>query len=212
MRNKLKLLLAGTLALSCAAAACAQNNKGQMPEKKVAAPTMKSPPPEKKMASIYDFTMKDIDGKDVKLSDYRGKTLLIVNVASRCGYTPQYEGLERVYEKYKGKGLVILGFPANNFGSQEPGSNQEIKTFCSTTYGVSFPMFAKISVKGADKHPFYAYLTDKETDPQFAGEIGWNFAKFVVNKEGQIVARFASSDEPESEKVKNAIEQNLGGK
>ena len=114
---------------------------------------------------IYDFALKNIDGKDAKLDQYRGKALLLVNVASQCGYTPQYEGLQKLYSKYKDKGLVVLGFPANNFGAQEPGSDQEIKTFCSTKYNVTFPMFSKISVKGPDEHPLYKFLTDQKTDP-----------------------------------------------
>jgi glutathione peroxidase len=158
---------------------------------------------------IYDFTLKNIDGKDAKLDQYRGKALLLVNVASQCGYTPQYEGLQKLYSKYKDKGLVVLGFPANNFGAQEPGSDQEIKTFCSTKYNVTFPMFSKISVKGPDEHPLYKFLTDQETDPKFAGEISWNFNKFLIDKNGNIVARFDSKDTPESDKVVAAIEQAL---
>jgi glutathione peroxidase len=158
---------------------------------------------------IYDYTVKSIDGKPVKLDQFRGKALLLVNVASQCGYTPQYEGLQKIYSKYKDKGLVILGFPANNFGAQEPGTDQEIKTFCSTKYNVTFPMFSKISVKGSDKHPLYQFLTEEKTDPKFAGEISWNFNKFLVDKKGNIAARFDSKDTPESEKVVTAIEQAL---
>ena len=158
---------------------------------------------------IYDFTLKNIDGKDAKLDQYRGKALLLVNVASQCGYTPQYEGLQKLYFKYKDKGLVVLGFPANDFGAQEPGSDQEIKTFCSTKYNVTFPMFSKISVKGPDEHPLYKFLTDQKTDPKFAGEITWNFNKFLIDKNGNIVARFDSKDTPESDKVVAAIEQAL---
>jgi len=156
---------------------------------------------------IYDFVLKNIDGKEVKLDQYRGKTLLLVNVASQCGYTPQYEGLQKIYLKYKEKGFVVLGFPANNFGAQEPGTDQEIKTFCSTRYQVTFPMFSKISVKGPDKNPLYQFLTEEKTDPKFAGEIKWNFSKFLIDKNGNIVARFDSKDTPESEKVVEAIEQ-----
>ncbi len=163
---------------------------------------------EKKM-SIYEFALQDIDGKEVKLDHYRGKALLIVNVASQCGYTPQYEGLQKIYSKYKDRGFQVLGFPANNFGAQEPGTNEEIKTFCSTRYQVTFPMFSKISVKGTDKHPLYQYLTSKETNPEFAGEITWNFNKFLIDQHGKIVARFDSGDKPESEKVINAIERAL---
>jgi glutathione peroxidase len=162
-----------------------------------------------KPSVIYDYTVKSIDGKPVKLDQFRGKALLLVNVASQCGYTPQYEGLQKIYSRYKDKGLVILGFPANNFGAQEPGTDQEIKTFCSTKYNVTFPMFSKISVKGSDKHPLYQFLTEEKTDPKFAGEISWNFNKFLVDKKGTIAARFDSKDTPESEKVVTAIEQAL---
>ncbi len=161
---------------------------------------------------LYDFTVKDIDGNPAKLEQYRGKVLLIVNVASKCGFTPQYEGLERLYRRYKEQGLVVLGFPANNFRNQEPGTNQEIKRFCASTYGVTFPLFAKISVKGPDMHPLYRFLTDPKTNPQFAGEITWNFNKFLVDRQGKVVARFDSRDEPESPKVVQAIEKALQGK
>src|SRR5438876_677753 len=123
-----------------------------------------------KMNSIYDFSLKDIDHKEVSLSQYRGKVVMIVNVASRCGFTPQYEGLQKLYVKYKDQGFVILGFPANNFGFQEPGSDEEIKTFCSAKYSVTFPIFSKISVKGEDIHPLYKLLTNKDTDPEFGGD------------------------------------------
>lgn len=162
-----------------------------------------------KTASIYNFTVKDIDGKEVKLEQYKGKVLLIVNVASRCGYTPQYAGLQKLYSQYKDKGFVILGFPANNFGGQEPGTEEQIKEFCTTTYGVTFPMFSKISVKGQDIHPLYKYLTTGEANPDVAGEITWNFNKFLVDPSGKVIARFASADKPESEKVVNAIRQAL---
>ena len=127
-------------------------------------PSPSAPPPEK---SMYEFSMKDIDGKDVKLDAYRGKVALIVNTASKCGLTPQYEGLQKLYDKYKDQGFVILGFPANNFMGQEPGTEKEIKDFCNLKYNVSFPMFSKISVKGADQHPFYTFLTNKESNPGF---------------------------------------------
>jgi len=159
--------------------------------------------------SVLEFTMKSIDGDDVKLDSYSGKVLLLVNVASKCGYTPQYRGLESVYKKYKEQGLVVMGFPANNFLWQEPGTNEEIKTFCTTKYNVTFPMFAKISVKGDKIHPLYKFLTSKQTNPEFAGAISWNFNKFLVDRAGKVVARFSSKDEPESEKVAQAIEQEL---
>jgi len=159
--------------------------------------------------ALYDFAMKDIDGRDVKLEIYRGKVLLIVNVASKCGFTPQYAGLEKIYLKYKDQGFVILGFPANNFLSQEPGTNEEIKNFCTLKYNVTFPMFAKISVKGEDKHPLYRFLTEEATDQDFAGEISWNFNKFLVDKNGKIIARFGSRVKPEDESLIAAIEKAL---
>jgi glutathione peroxidase len=152
--------------------------------------------------SVDDFDMKTIDGDTVSLSQYDGKVKLFVNVASRCGYTPQYEGLQALYEKYKDEGLVILGFPANNFGQQEPGTNAEIKTFCNREYGVTFPMFSKISVKGADQHPLYKYLTS-ETGEQ----IGWNFTKILVGKNGEIIKQFESKIEPMSAELTSAIEK-----
>jgi glutathione peroxidase len=168
-----------------------------------------NPPKGAKTPSIYDFKLKGIDGKDVKLDQFRGKALLLVNVASQCGYTPQYEGLQKIHSKYKDQGFAVLGFPANNFGAQEPGTDQEIKMFCSSKYHVTFPMFSKISVKGADQHPLYKFLTEGKTDPKFAGEITWNFNKFLIDKTGNIAGRFDSKDRPESEKVVNAIEQVL---
>ena len=159
--------------------------------------------------SVLKFQMKDIDGKPVELAKYKGDVLLVVNVASQCGLTPQYKGLEAVYEKYKDKGFVVLGFPANEFGHQEPGSNEEIKTFCSSKYNVTFPMFSKIVVKGDGIDPLYKFLTSTETDPKFAGEIPWNFTKFLVNRKGEVIARFSPKETPESEKVVKAIETAL---
>lgn len=163
----------------------------------------------KKPASVLDFKVQDIDGNDVDLSKYQGKVLLIVNTASQCGYTPQYEGLEATYQKYKDRGFEVLAFPANEFGRQEPGTNSEIKTFCSSKYHTSFPLFSKIVVKGQGIHPLYLFLTSKETDPKFGGDIPWNFAKFLVNRKGEIVARFEPKDKPESETVTKAIESAL---
>jgi glutathione peroxidase len=159
--------------------------------------------------NIYDFTLNSITGQPVPLAQYKGKVVMLVNVASKCGYTPQYKGLEALYKKYEDKGLVILGFPANNFMSQEPGTNAEIQSFCSRTYNVTFPMFAKISVKGSDQAPLYQYLTDKKTNPATGGDIGWNFTKFLVDRNGNIVARFDSKVEPESPEVTKAIEAAL---
>ena len=155
---------------------------------------------------LFDFTMKDISGAEIPLSRYRGKALLLVNVASKCGFTPQYTGLQSLYERYHDKGFEVLGFPANNFLWQEPGSDSEIKQFCSTKYNVSFPLFSKISVKGKDIHPLYKALTEKETNPQFSGKITWNFNKFLVNKQGEIVARFDSKVEPLDQEMIDAVE------
>lgn len=152
--------------------------------------------------TIYAFTMKTIDGKEQPLSDYQGKVLLIVNVASKCGFTPQYKGLEELYRKYRDQGLVVLGFPANNFMGQEPGTGEEIKQFCSLKYGVSFPLFAKISVKGKDIHPLYQYLT---TQAGFDGDIGWNFNKFLIGPEGQVAARYGARTEPMSKELTGKI-------
>lgn len=155
-------------------------------------------------ASLYDFSMKSIDGTDVPLADYKGKVVLVVNTASQCGFTPQYEALESVYQKYKNDGFVVLGFPANNFGAQEPGTNAEIKTFCTRKYHVDFPMFAKTDVKGPDENPLYKYLTTEK-----GGEIKWNFTKFLIGKDGQIAARFEPAVKPDSPEVTSAIEQAL---
>jgi glutathione peroxidase len=175
----------------------------------VKALSLKSEPVAPAYTSVYDFTVNDIDGKPVKLDTYKGKVVLIVNVASKCGFTPQYEGLQATYAKYKDQGLVILGFPANNFMGQEPGTNEEIKQFCSLKYNVTFPLFTKISVKGEDKHALYKFLTDKTTNPEFGGEISWNFNKFLVDRNGKIIARFDSKEKPEGEKITQAIEQAL---
>ncbi len=159
--------------------------------------------------SIYQFNMKSIDGQPVKLKHYKGKVVMVVNVASRCGYTPQYAGLEKLYEQYKDRGFVIVGVPANNFAQQEPGTNEEIKKFCSTKYNVTFPMMSKVSVKGDDKTPLYQYLTSATEDPQFGGEIKWNFTKFLVGRDGKLVARFEPAITPDSPQVKAAIESAL---
>lgn len=159
--------------------------------------------------SVYDFTMKSIDGQPVSLNEYHGKVLMLVNVASRCGFTPQYAGLESLYEKYKGQGLVIVGIPANNFGQQEPGTNEEIKKFCSSKYNVSFPMMSKVSVKGEDKTPLYVFLTDKGENPSVGGEIQWNFTKFLFDRNGKPVARFEPDVTPDSPKVAAAVEAAL---
>jgi len=171
--------------------------------------TSKNTPKTITAKSIYELVVKDIDGNDFKLEQFKGNVLLIVNVASKCGFTSQYAGLQKLYEKYQDQGFVILGFPANNFLGQEPGTNEEIKQFCSINYGVTFPMFAKISVAGDDQAPLYTYLTQPATNPKFAGKISWNFNKFLISREGEIVDRFGSRDKPESEKVIQAIEKAL---
>ena len=160
-------------------------------------------------SSVYEFTPKSIDGQPAPLAAYKGKVLLLVNVASKCGFTPQYKGLEAVYEQYKDKGLVIVGFPANNFAGQEPGTNEEIKTFCSRTYNVTFPMMSKISVKGDDQDDLYKYLTDKTAHPDTGGDIRWNFTKFLVDRNGNVIARFEPKTTPDSPEVKAAIEKAL---
>ena len=160
--------------------------------------------------SIYGFTMKDIDGKEISLGSYTSKVVMVVNVASRCGFTPQYEGLEKLYQTYKDRGFVILGFPANNFLGQEPGTDAEIKSFCSLKYNVTFPMFSKLSVRGSDKHPLYQYLTEKQSNPEFAGDITWNFNKVLIGRDGKIINRFGSRTKPEDKEVIHAIEAALG--
>lgn len=185
-------LLVASLSMACFAASVGQADEPTKP------------------APALNFQVQDIDGKPVELAKtYQGKVLLVVNTASKCGYTPQYQGLETVYDQYKAKGFEVLGFPANEFGKQEPGSNDEIKSFCSSKYDVSFPLFSKIVVKGPGIHPFYEYLTSPKTDPKFAGDIKWNFNKFLINRKGEVIARFDSGDKPESPKVTKAIEAAL---
>ncbi len=156
-------------------------------------------------SGVYEFTMNSIEGKTTPLGEFRGKVTMVVNVASRCGYTPQYAALEAVYEKYKDRGFTIAGFPANNFGEQEPGTNEEIRQFCSAKYNVKFPMFAKISVLGDDIAPLYRYLTGTG-----GGDIKWNFTKFLVDRDGKVVRRFESAVTPDSPEVIAAIEKALG--
>lgn len=155
--------------------------------------------------SFYKFKMKNIDGEEVSLDSFKGKVVLIVNTASKCGYTPQYEGLQEIYTKYKEQGFVVLGFPANNFMGQEPGTDEQIKEFCSTNYRVEFPMFSKVSVKGKDQHELFAYLTGLE-NPDFTGDIKWNFEKFLISKEGKLLHRYRSGTKPTDKKLTEAIE------
>lgn len=161
--------------------------------------------------SVLDFTMKTIDGKEVPLSTYRGDVILIVNVASKCGFTPQYEGLEQLYKRFKEQGFMILGFPENDFMGQEPGTDEEIKTFCTTKYGVTFDMFSKISVIGKNKHPLYRFLTEKSTNPRFAGEIEWNFQKFLIGRDGEVIGRFSPKTKPMSDELVKAVTAALAG-
>ena len=159
---------------------------------------------------LKSIPVKDIAGKETSLKQYDGKVLLVVNVASQCGYTPQYKSLEATYRKYKDKGLVILGFPCNDFGAQEPGTNEEIQKFCSSKYDVTFPLFDKIHVKGPEQHPLYSALTGKESP--FPGDVKWNFAKFLVGRDGKILKRFDSAAKPDSAPVTMAIEEALAAK
>ena len=160
--------------------------------------------------SLYDIKLKDIDGKDTTLAPYKGKAVLIVNVASKCGYTRQYSGLEATYQKYKDQGFVILGFPCNQFGGQEPGTNEEIKQFCSSKFNVTFPLYDKIEVNGANRHPLYVALAGK--DSPFPGDIKWNFNKFLIGKDGKILKRFDSKVTPDSEELTKAVEAALAAK
>ena len=159
---------------------------------------------------LLEIPLKDIDGKDTSLKAYQGKVLLVVNVASKCGFTPQYKGLEALQKKFNAQGFTVLGFPCNDFGSQEPGTNAQIKEFCSANYEVSFPLFDKVHVKGAEQHPLYAALTGKASP--FPGDVGWNFGKFLIGKDGKILARFDSKVSPESAELIAAVEKALAAK
>ena len=161
------------------------------------------------MTSLYDISVQPIQGESISLNEYRGKTLLIVNTASRCGFTGQYEGLQTLYETYQDQGLVVLAFPSNNFMGQEPGSNESIATFCETRFQITFPLFAKIDVKGKNQHPLYAWLTSKENHPSFGGGVSWNFNKFLISPEGELINRFGSRIAPNQKQLIAAIEQAL---
>lgn len=170
---------------------------------------------DKKEAAVpaaLNFTVKDIDGKDVSLSKYQGKVVMIVNVASKCGATPQYADLQSLYKKYKDQGFVVLGFPCNQFGKQEPGSEQDIKQFCTANYDVTFDMFSKIDVGEENAAPLYKFLTSPETNPQFSGKIGWNFEKFLIGRDGKVVARFKTGVQPDDPQVTESIEKELAKK
>ncbi|OLB25133.1 MAG: glutathione peroxidase [Nitrospirae bacterium 13_2_20CM_2_63_8] len=162
--------------------------------------------PATQTGSVYDFTLNDVDGKALPLNQFRGKVLLLVNTASLCGNTPQYEQLQTMYERYQGRGFEILAFPANNFGQQEPGTNAEIKKFCYTKYSLTFPLFSKISVKGDDKHPLYRYLTERSP---FPGEVEWNFQKYLVDRTGHIIARYHHRTKPLSDEIVQDVERTL---
>jgi glutathione peroxidase len=160
--------------------------------------------------NLASIPLKDIKGKDTSLKEYQGKVLLVVNVASKCGYTPQYSALEATHRKYADKGFAVLGFPCNDFGSQEPGSNEEIQTFCKTKYDVSFPLFDKLHVKGPEQHPLYTALTGK--DSPYPGDVKWNFGKFLIGRDGKIIARWDSKVKPDSKEITDAIESALASK
>ena len=159
--------------------------------------------------SIHELKMKSIDGKDVDFSQYKGKVLLVVNVASACGYTPHYKGMQELYEKYGKDGLVVIGVPANDFGKQEPGTDDEIKQFCESKYKVTFPMMAKVAAKGAGIAPIFQHLTTAETNGAKPGDIRWNFEKFLIGKDGQLIARWASGTDPMSNDVQDAVKKAL---
>jgi len=158
--------------------------------------------------SFYDFTVKDIDGNEFALSSLKGKKVLVVNTASKCGQTPQYEGLEKLYKEYADKNFVIIGFPANNFANQEPGSDKEIREFCTANYGVTFPMMSKISVKGDDMDPLYKWLTSKSMNGVMDSEVGWNFQKYLIDESGKLVDMVPSKEKPDSEKILSWIKSN----
>ncbi len=172
------------------------------PSARAAAGARSTPP-------VLAFTMQSLDGKTVHLSRYLGKVVMIVNTASKCGFTPQYAGLEALYKKYHSRGLVILGFPANDFAHQEPGTDKQISIFCTRNYGVTFPMFSKIHVKGPRQCPLYHFLTSSKTDPKFPGPVGWNFEKFIISRTGKIVARFRSPIKPQSAQILRVITRQL---
>jgi glutathione peroxidase len=199
---KVFLQLAGAMMIAGVLAGCGPNYLG--PDQAQAGE--KGLPVASTSASVYDFTLNDIDGKPRPLNTFRGKVLLLVNTASLCGNTPQYAGLQEIYDRYQDKGLEILAFPANNFGQQEPGSNQEIKSFCFTKYSLTFSLFSKISVKGADKHPLYRYLTEQSP---FPGEVEWNFQKYLVDRSGNVIARYHHRTKPLSDEIVREVETAL---
>jgi glutathione peroxidase len=208
---KIRTLIAGAATIALGAVALMAKPSFQ-PD--VAKPPTQAPAQAKdnQPASPLDFTVKTIDGKEQSLSEYKGKVVMIVNVASKCGFTPQYKNLEAVYKKFADRGFVILGFPANDFNGQEPGSDEEIKQFCSSKYDVTFPLMSKITVLGDGKAPLYKFLTEKPTAGDFAGEIGWNFNKFLVDRNGNLIARYNSKTKPDDAQVTEEIEKALDAK
>ncbi len=162
------------------------------------------------MPNLSEFTATTIDGEQQALGDFKDKVCLVVNVASKCGLTPQYDGLERLYGRFRARGLEILAFPCNQFAGQEPGTEPEIREFCTTNYGVTFPLFAKVNVNGDDQNPLYSWLTSENTEPEGPGDVKWNFGKFLIDRSGQVVARFEPATEPEAEDVVTAVEAALG--
>lgn len=192
-----------TLAFAFALSASLVNEKSKLTQKSAGS---KDVPP------VLNFTMNSLEGKPVNLSKYQGKVVLMVNTASKCGYTPQYKQLQALHEKYKDKGLAILGFPSNDFGKQEPGTDQEIADFCEKNFGVEFDMFSKVVVKGDGQCALYKHLTSAETDPKHAGEIKWNFEKFLISRKGEIVNRWNSKVAPDSDEMIKAIEAELAAK
>jgi glutathione peroxidase len=207
MRWILTMTFAAGLCALAAAQDKPQDKKPQAANDKPAAAK-----PQASAGSVLDYKVKDIDGKDVDLSKYKGRVVLIVNVASQCGMTPQYEQLQGLHDKYAKDGLAVLGFPANDFGQQEPGSEAEIKKFCSSNYSVSFDMFSKVSTKGPKACDVYKYLTSKESNPQFAGDIKWNFTKFLIDRHGKVVGRWEPRTKPDAPEVTAAIEKALAEK
>ena len=212
MKTRMFAMFAGALALSTAALVVSAR-PGDVKDK-IKDPSTAPAKAQKggEPVSPLDFKLKDIDGKDLDLAQFKGKPVLLVNVASKCGLTPQYEALESLYEKYKDKDLVVIGIPANNFNGQEPGTEAQIKQFCSSKYNVTFPMTSKISVKGGDQHALYKFLTSKETNGDFGGDIEWNFAKFLVDRNGNVMARFGSKTKPDEPQVIAAIEKAIAAK
>jgi glutathione peroxidase len=203
-------VLIGLAVLSAAVAAIGLS---AMADDKPASPPAPSPaaaPAD--VPAALNFKVKDIDGKDVALDTYKGKVLLVLNVASKCGNTPQYTPLEAMAKKYRDQGLVVMGFPANNFGGQEPGTEAEIKEFCEETYKVDFPMFSKVSVKGKDIAPLFKYLTSQDCKPLSKGDIAWNFEKFLINRKGTLINRFANKTKPDDPTIVSAVEAALAAK